>query len=357
MSVRDIVMAAAGAAGGLALGVMPFWDGQDAPAPAAAPTQTASPDGAPAAPRDAAGRALARAQPDAPANADDPDAPASAPRAVLYGPDGERPCDDACVAGLAEGLLSGTVDEDAQHDIYNALPAIAEDIAADAGLRRRFLGLLGGIEAGEYGPSDTQDQMLLSLATFYELPDDLARDVATRLGRSPYPAIRAAALNVTMMRDDPDASRIAVEDALVRERDGEALVMALGYVPAVADTLSPSTLAAVRTMARRHDDADVRGAAMNAVMWQMEDAERQRFLQGALGDASPMVRLSAISGLVGYGDETVSERDAERYRAMTEAIANDQAAAPAARMEALSMLAYGAFSDGEDETYWDHGHY
>lgn len=372
MTYRELALVAGGAAVGLTVGLLPVWD-RDAPpdAPVAAPAQ----DGADQIGTDQVGaEGPGRAQADATPTPQAPAAPEAPPGEdaplTISGPDGPVPCDAACVSDLTEAMLTGRLDGDARYNVYEAMSRIAERIAGDRDLTRRYLRQLSQlrVSAGQVrgeGPPPSardefgaRDELVVALATSYDLPDGLAREAARVLSASNDAGLRAIGLSVTLTRDDPDAARDAVEAVLTREQGGEALVMALGYLPGLEGGVSPSASAAVDAMARDHADPAVRRAALEALLWNPggTDAARRRTAERALRDADPGVRMAGIGGMLRADGGPPEPALLERMRGMTNAIANDPEAPPAARMEALGMLAYGAFGEGEgyEHRRYDH---
>ena len=274
---------------------------------------------------------------------------------VLYGPEGEFPCDEACVTRLTDAFLSGRASEEEHRHLYGAMDAMVRQVEADDAKRRRFLTLLGRLRIDPDGYPSPEQDFLMGVATHYDLDEALAREVADRLGRSPDAQARALALDVALMRDDTRALRRAVEGAFARETGGPALVRALQAVPVLRDGASPRLTAAVRDLAQGHADPTVRRAALDAYAWggDRPEAERRAIFEQGLTDPAPQVRLGSVNAIASFASAPLPEAERERYRVMANEIASDEALDPELRMEALGLIAYGALSD-EAERYRGH---
>ena len=354
---REAVLVLGGAAAGLVIGVIGTRAMTPAPPPSpAASMEDAAPPRAASVPPADPSITLAAPRRDA---APLPSEEAQDGAVMLYTEDGPMPCDEACVARLTESLVSGRADDEAYGNFYDALDAITARIAEDRGLRRRFLAGLRELRFAEDEYPGPHQDFLMTVATYYDLPDDFARDVQRRLSDSSDPYVRALALNVAFSRDEPGAANAAVEDVIAREADGVALTTALDFAGGLPEPLRPGTQAAIRQMARGHANPDVRRAALTALVWSgnQSETERQRLMEDGLRDRSAGVRLSAVQGLINLAPDALTDADRTRYRDLVNAVANDTEADPNVRMEALGLLTYGGISEDGAAPYRHHDHY
>ena len=350
MDIKGAGLLLGGLTAGLLIGRLPLWGEAIGPsavprAEASAPAQPVSPDPTP---RASAAVPDVNADPSTDEGADD----ASTDTVTLYGPDGEYPCDPACIADMADGFLGGRLSEDEMSMIYGATEPIARVIAEDRGHRRRFLTMLAGMSYDWEDPGSTAEQVAVSLATTYGLPDDFAADIQRVMEGSSDVAMRSLGLTVAQMREDSAEGTRAIERALMRERDPQALSIVLGSAMGLQEPLSASALSAVRSMADGHADPKVRGTAYYALIYGAEPSERARgaLIERGLADPEPMIRMAALSAATdgGMGEEALSESDVARYREMAQAVANDAGADPELRMHALSLLSWGQLAKQED---------
>ena len=258
--------------------------------------------------------------------------------------DARADCDEACLAGLTEAVLSGRIDalDDA---FWPEIGALAERIESDPRLTARFAEAWRRIELPD-GPDVEPGPAVMAL---YFLGNRLPADRQRALARSGLESgdvdrqVMALALLGAgdELRDD---ARLAAESLLARSSHRLALRAALDTMTYGDGTLPPRVLGTASRLASDHEDAEVRAAAYQVIANRGGlDEQTVRTLRRGLEDASSAVRVTALESLLyhsvsGPASPHQARRELARYRSVAEAIANDPSEPANVRMRALELM-------------------